>query len=46
MTETRAAELNQEIHSVRLTIRAGQVCELGAFSTPNQAFWFVSCGGD
>ena len=36
----------QEIHSVRLTIRAGQVCELGAFSTPNQAFWFVSCGGD
>eukprot|EP00964_Phaeocystis_antarctica_P101894 scaffold67350_cov37-Phaeocystis_antarctica.AAC.1 len=28
---------HQEIHSVRLTIRAGQVCELGAFSTPNQA---------
>ena len=30
---------------MRLTIRAGQVCELGAFSTPNQAFWFVSCLG-
>jgi len=28
---------SRRIESVRLTIRAGQVCELGDFSTPNQA---------
>ena len=33
----------QKIQSVRLTIRVGQVCELGAFSTPNQASSFSCC---